>query len=78
MPPCYWVSRTITRMTRVEIDGASLEVVHLTAPDGGHQRAPIVFLHEGRVYFQGTADELRASTDPVIADFIEGRSGEPD
>ena len=47
MPPCYGVSLTITRMTRVEIDGAGLEVVHLTAPDGGQQRAPIVFLHEG-------------------------------
>lgn len=38
----------------------------------------IVFLHEGRVYFQGNVDELRASTDPVITDFIEGRSGETD
>lgn len=34
-------------MARVEIDGAGLEVVHLNAPDGAQQRAPIVFLHEG-------------------------------
>lgn len=38
----------------------------------------IVFLHEGRVYFQGSTDQLRASTDPVITDFIEGRSGDTD
>jgi phospholipid/cholesterol/gamma-HCH transport system ATP-binding protein len=38
----------------------------------------IVFLHDGRVYFHGTADELRTSTDSVIADFVQGRSGETD
>ena len=36
----------------------------------------IAFLHEGRIYFDGTADALRASRDPVITDFIEGRSGD--
>jgi len=36
----------------------------------------IAFLHEGRIYFNGTADVLRASTDPVLVDFVEGRSGE--
>ena len=38
----------------------------------------VVMLHEGQVYFSGTIDELNASTDPVITDFIEGRSGESD
>ena len=38
----------------------------------------IAFLHEGRIYFRGTAEELRASTDSVIRDFIEGRSGVTD
>ncbi len=38
----------------------------------------IVFLHEGLIYFQGTVEQLKASTDPVITDFIEGRSGEHD
>jgi len=38
----------------------------------------VVFLHEGQVYFEGSVDQLRASTDPVISDFIEGRSGESD
>ena len=36
----------------------------------------IAFLHEGRIYFDGTVDTLRASRDPVITDFIEGRSGD--
>ena len=36
----------------------------------------IALLHEGRIYFHGTAAALRASPDPVITDFIEGRSGD--
>lgn len=36
----------------------------------------VAFLHEGRCYFYGTCDQLRASTDPVIRDFVEGRSHE--
>lgn len=38
----------------------------------------VAFLHEGRRHFLGTVDELRASADPVITDFIEGRSGDTD
>ena len=38
----------------------------------------VAFLHEGFVHFHGTVEELRASSDPVLADFIEGRSGESD
>jgi phospholipid/cholesterol/gamma-HCH transport system ATP-binding protein len=34
----------------------------------------VALLHEGRRYFYGTCDQLRASTDPVIRDFVEGRS----
>src|SRR5437867_1247677 len=34
----------------------------------------IAYLHEGRVYFHGTATELQKSTDPLIADFLLGRS----
>ena len=36
----------------------------------------IALLHEGRIYFHGTAAALRAAQDPVITDFIEGRSGD--
>ena len=38
----------------------------------------VALLHEGRVHFDGTVEELKASTDPVMTDFIEGRSGESD
>jgi phospholipid/cholesterol/gamma-HCH transport system ATP-binding protein len=43
-----------------------------------HTADRIAFLHEGRIYFLGTVSELRAASDPVIRDFIEGRSGESD
>ena len=36
----------------------------------------IAMLHEGRIYFLGTVEALQAARDPVITDFIEGRSGE--
>ena len=34
----------------------------------------IAYLHEGRIYFQGTTTELQQSTDPLIQDFLLGRS----
>ncbi len=36
----------------------------------------IAFLHEGRIYFHGTAEEMQAMPDAVLRDFIEGRSGD--
>ena len=38
----------------------------------------VALLHEGRVHFDGSVEELKASTDPVITDFIVGHSGESD
>ena len=43
-----------------------------------HTADRIAFLHEGRIHFLGSAAELRTSIDPVIADFVEGRSGDSD
>src|SRR5215471_14193492 len=34
----------------------------------------IAYLHQGRVYFHGTPGELRESSDPLIQDFLLGRS----
>jgi phospholipid/cholesterol/gamma-HCH transport system ATP-binding protein len=34
----------------------------------------IAYLHEGRIYFHGIATELQESTDPLIQDFLLGRS----
>ena len=36
----------------------------------------VALLHEGRIHFLGTPDELRGSTDQVVQDFVEGRSHE--
>ncbi len=41
-----------------------------------HTADHVAFLHEGRIYFDGTADALRATQDPILRDFIEGRSRE--
>ncbi len=38
----------------------------------------VTFLHEGRAHFTGPIAEFRDSTDPVLADFIQGRSGDTD
>jgi phospholipid/cholesterol/gamma-HCH transport system ATP-binding protein len=34
----------------------------------------IAYLHEGRIYFHGTSAELQESSDPLIQDFLLGRS----
>ena len=34
----------------------------------------IAYLHEGRIYFHGTSAELQQSPDPLIQDFLLGRS----
>jgi phospholipid/cholesterol/gamma-HCH transport system ATP-binding protein len=43
-----------------------------------HTGDRIAFLHEGRIYFMGSVEELRMSSDAVIQDFIQGRSGDTD
>jgi len=34
----------------------------------------IAYLHEGRIYFQGTPAELQNTNDPLLQDFLVGRS----
>jgi phospholipid/cholesterol/gamma-HCH transport system ATP-binding protein len=41
-----------------------------SAPPSRVAEADFVMLRDGRVYFEGTADELRASTDPYIRAFL--------
>jgi phospholipid/cholesterol/gamma-HCH transport system ATP-binding protein len=36
----------------------------------------IAYLHEGRIYFHGTATELQQARDPLLQDFLVGRSNE--
>jgi phospholipid/cholesterol/gamma-HCH transport system ATP-binding protein len=41
-----------------------------------HLADHIAYLHEGRIYFYGTPPELEISSDPLIQDFMLGRSEE--
>ncbi|MDQ2867791.1 MAG: ATP-binding cassette domain-containing protein [Verrucomicrobiota bacterium] len=34
----------------------------------------IAYLHEGRIYFYGTPEELQRTDDPILRDFLEGKS----
>ena len=36
----------------------------------------VIFLKEGQIYWEGTPQEMKDSSDPVLTDFIEGRSRE--
>lgn len=39
-----------------------------------HVADQIAYLHDGRIYFHGTAEELKESGDPLMQDFLLGRS----
>ncbi len=39
-----------------------------------HVADRIAYLHEGRIYFHGTTSDLQQSSDPIIQDFLLGRS----
>jgi phospholipid/cholesterol/gamma-HCH transport system ATP-binding protein len=39
-----------------------------------HVADHIAYLHEGRIYFQGTSSQLQQSNDPILQDFLIGRS----
>ena len=43
-----------------------------------HVADRIAYLHEGRIYFDGSPADLMASQDPLIQDFVQGRSGDTD
>lgn len=41
-----------------------------------HTADHVAFLHAGEIYFNGAVEELRQSEDPILQDFIVGRSSE--
>ena len=43
-----------------------------------HTADRIAYLNTGRIYFDGAPGDLMASPDPLIQDFIQGRSGDTD
>jgi phospholipid/cholesterol/gamma-HCH transport system ATP-binding protein len=36
----------------------------------------VAYLHEGRIYFYGTPNQLQQTSDPILQDFLLGRSAE--
>ena len=70
------INHMIRRLQR-KLGVTSIVVTH-DMKTAFHCADRVALLHEGRVHFDGTVEELRASRDPVMTDFIEGRSGESD
>jgi phospholipid/cholesterol/gamma-HCH transport system ATP-binding protein len=70
------INRLIRRLQK-RLKSTSVVVTH-DMKTAFHTADRIAFLHEGRIYFEGTVEDLRASEDPVLVNFIEGRSGESD
>jgi phospholipid/cholesterol/gamma-HCH transport system ATP-binding protein len=68
------INRLIRRLQK-RLSATSVVVTH-DMKTAFHTADRIAFLHEGRVYFDGTPKELLAAKDPILVDFIEGRSTE--
>jgi phospholipid/cholesterol/gamma-HCH transport system ATP-binding protein len=70
------VSDSINRLIRrlQKRFGVTSVVVTHDLKSAFHVADHIAYLHEGRIYFYGTPPELEVSTDPLIQDFMLGRS----
>jgi phospholipid/cholesterol/gamma-HCH transport system ATP-binding protein len=70
------VSDSINKLIRrlQERLGVTSIVVTHDMKNAFHVADRIAYLHEGRIYFHGTSQELRGSNDPLIQDFLQGRS----
>lgn len=66
------INRLITRLQQ-RLGMTSIVVTHdmkSAFQVGNH----IAYLHEGRIYFHGTPSELQQASDPILQDFLLGRS----
>ncbi|MEM7148103.1 MAG: ABC transporter ATP-binding protein [Verrucomicrobiota bacterium] len=63
----------LIRRLELEYEVTSVVVTH-DMTSVYHIADHVAFLREGAIYFHGSPEELRDSTDPVIQDFIQGRS----
>jgi len=72
------VSDTINKLIRrlqSQLHVTSIVVTHdMTSTN--HIADRVALLREGRIHFDGSLKALHSSTDPIITDFIEGRSHE--
>jgi phospholipid/cholesterol/gamma-HCH transport system ATP-binding protein len=72
------VSDSINKLIRhlqKELHVTSIVVTH-DMTSCYHIADRVALLHEGKIYFLGSIEELRKSSDPIIQDFVDGRSGE--
>ena len=70
------INRLIRRLQK-RLGVTSIVVTH-DMKSAYHVADRIAFLHDGRIYFTGSPDALKAASDPLIQDFINGHSGETD
>src|ERR1700738_3892112 len=72
------VSDSINRLIRrlQERFGMTSIVVTHDMKSAFHVADHIAYLHEGRIYFHGTSPELQQARDPILTDFMLGRSEE--
>jgi len=70
------INHLIRRLQR-RLQATSVVVTH-DMKTAFHTADHIAFLHEGKIYFDGSPEELHKSTDPILRNFIEGISGETD
>ncbi len=68
------INRLIMRLQ--ERFGMTSIVVTHDMKSAFHVANYIAYLHEGRIYFHGTPAELQQTTDPILQDFMQGRSEE--
>jgi phospholipid/cholesterol/gamma-HCH transport system ATP-binding protein len=68
------INRLIRRLQR-RLGVTSIVVTH-DMKNAFHVADRIAYLHEGRIHFHGTSDELRLSNDQLLQDFLLGRSEE--
>ena len=70
------VSDSINRLIRrlQERFGMTSIVVTHDMKSAFHVADHIAYLHEGRIYFHGTSTELQQASDPLLQDFMLGRS----
>ena len=70
------INRLIRRLQR-QLQVTSVVVTH-DMTSANHIADRVAMLHQGRLHFCGTLAEFHASRDPLLRDFIEGRSHEID
>jgi phospholipid/cholesterol/gamma-HCH transport system ATP-binding protein len=65
----------LIRRLQERFDVTSVVVTH-DMKSAFHVADHIAYLHQGRIYFYGTPQELQRSDDSLLQDFLLGRSEE--